>query len=68
MSNQWIKINGSFSLPPKNVIVQTKIEDNTGTRNEQELIYDNNLWWDKNKSMYVYYKPTHWRFKLTNGW
>jgi len=49
------------STPPEGLIVNTKIEDDNGVRNEQELIYSNNLWWHTDKKMYVYYSPTHWK-------
>lgn len=47
-------------LPPDNQVVLTKIDDRLGVRNEQELLRHRNLWWLKDKSMYVYYSPTHW--------
>ncbi len=46
--------------PPANKVLKTKIDDKDGIRNEQELLLDNNLWWYPDKSMYVYYTPTHW--------
>lgn len=48
-------------LPPSDVILDTKIDDADGCRNEQRLIYHNNLWWHPDMSMYVYYSPTHWK-------
>jgi predicted phosphatase len=48
--------------PPTDRLLHTKIEDDKGSRNESELIYSNGLWWVKDKSMYVYYTPTHWAF------
>jgi hypothetical protein len=47
--------------PPKNMVLMTKIEDEDGTRNEQKLILDGNLWFLPDKSTYVYYTPTHWK-------
>jgi hypothetical protein len=46
---------------PKGVVIMTKIDDADGCRNEQELKRDGNLWWLPDGSMYVYYRPTHWR-------
>lgn len=53
----------SEQLPEEGIVVDTKIEDEYGIRNEQELIYKDNLWWLLNPSMYVYYQPTHWSLK-----
>lgn len=50
-------------LPPEGEVVQTMISDAKGTRNEQELIRSGKLWFLKDKSMYVYYTPTHWKSK-----
>ncbi len=47
--------------PPTGVAVETKIDDRAGCRNEQRLVFDRNLWWLKDRSMYVYYTPTHWK-------
>lgn len=58
MSN-WIKIS---EQPPKDgAVVWTKISDNSGDRNEQQLQKRGGLWFVKDGSMYVYYTPTHWR-------
>lgn len=40
-------------------VVLTKI--NPPDRNEQELKRMGNLWFVPDGSMYVYYRPTHWR-------
>lgn len=50
------------SIVPENVILNTKIDDSQGCRNEQKLIKIGNLWWTTDKSMYIYYKPTHWSY------
>ena len=47
---------------PEGVVLMTKIHDNKGSRNEQELIRRGNLWWLTGGSMYVYYTPTHWKY------
>jgi hypothetical protein len=48
--------------PPQGILLWTKIEDKDGTRNKEVLIFDRGLWWMKDRSMYVYYTPTHWAF------
>lgn len=57
---RWIPT--AEQLPPENQIVDTKIDDEKGLRNEYQLIFSRNLWWLPDKSMYVYYSPTHWRY------
>lgn len=57
----WIKV--SSQLPIEGVIVETKISDENGERNLQELIRQGNLWFTPDMRMYVYYTPTHWRAK-----
>ena len=48
---------------PEKVIIWTRIQDEFGfSRNEQQLLKDGNLWWTPDKSMYVYYTPTHWSY------
>lgn len=49
--------------PPENILIETKVDDQDGIRNEQDLIFWKNLWWIEDKSVYVYYCPTHWRLK-----
>lgn len=46
-------------LPPENLVVQTKIDDENGIRNESKLKRVGNLWFVEDGS--VYYRPTHWR-------
>ncbi len=48
-------------LPPEGEVVMTKIDDENGCRNGQELKRKGNLWFFPDDSMYVYYTPTHWR-------
>lgn len=57
---EWMST--SEQLPLENQVVDTKIDDEKGVRNEQELIYIHNRWLLPDKSMYVYYTPTHWRY------
>jgi len=54
----WKKI--TEENPPEKKVLKTKIDDENGVRNEQELINDGNLWWTPDHKMYVYYTPTHW--------
>lgn len=54
---KWVKV--SDELPPTGQTVLTRILDSFGSRNETELIFDR-MWWLKDRSMYVYYNPTHW--------
>lgn len=47
-------------VPPQNVILNTKIHNEQGVRNEQNLILNGKLWFTPDMKMYVYYTPTHW--------
>ncbi|MBH2008348.1 MAG: hypothetical protein I8H71_01475 [Xanthomonadaceae bacterium] len=55
----WIKV--ADQLPPDGAEVETKIDDEGGVRNEQSLKRRGSLWFFPDMSMYVYYRPTHWR-------
>lgn len=56
----WIRVDEQ--PPPVDLVVETKIQDQDGCRNEQSLkLADNGLWFVPSGDMYVYYKPTHWR-------
>jgi hypothetical protein len=57
--NEWIEV--SQVLPKNGVVVETKIDDFRGCRNETTLKRQGNLWFFPDGSMYVYYTPTHWR-------
>jgi len=46
---------------PEDVVVETKIDDQYGVRNIQEMKRRGNMWWYPDGSMYVYYTPTHYR-------
>ena len=62
----WIKV--SQQLPPKETVVETKIDDGRYCRNVQRLKRKGWLWFYPDGSMYVYYTPTHWRYKeVENG-
>lgn len=58
---EWMLV--ADRLPPAGIVVETKIDDGHGVRNEQPLIYKSGLWWFTDMSMYLYYVPTHWRAK-----
>jgi hypothetical protein len=60
VSNPWIRV--SHQSPPINQVVNTKVDDEGGVRNEQELKFDGRLWWHPDGKMYVYYTPTHWSY------
>lgn len=53
--------------PSDGLIVETKIDDDKGCRNEARLKRRGRLWFFPDDSMYVYYTPTHWRLPLTQG-
>ena len=55
---QWIET--SSALPKDGIVVDTKLDDANGLRNEQTLKRQGNLWFYPDGSMYVYYTPTHW--------
>jgi hypothetical protein len=50
-----------ISTAPDGKVVETKIDDGRGVRNEVKLIRQDRLWFFEDMSMYVYYEPTHWR-------
>lgn len=54
--------NTNYSKPNQGWIVDTKIDDSNGIRNEQKLVYKNGRWWHTDMKMYVYYTPTHWKY------
>lgn len=58
--NIWRSVTTDY--PPKNTVIETKIDDEKGERNRATLKHDGNLWWFPDGSMYVYYVPTHWRY------
>ena len=61
----WISC--SDLLPPTDEVVETKIDDEHGPRNIQNLKRFRrepdcrDLWFTPDGGMYVYYTPTHWR-------
>jgi hypothetical protein len=54
---EWLVIETA----PEGVVVETKIDDEKGARNEQRLKRLGRLWLMEDGSMHVYYTPTHWR-------
>jgi len=59
----WISVHKA--LPPSGVIVDTKIDDASGPRNEQPLKRQGRLYFHPDGSTYVYYEPTHWKLRNT---
>ena len=59
--NDWNRVISS--KPREGEVVETKIDDDKGLRNECELIYEHGLWFFPDRSMHTYYTPTHWRYK-----
>jgi hypothetical protein len=55
----WVPVR--TKEPPEGEVVQTKIHDRGGCRNEQPLKRQGSLYFFPDGSMYVYYTPTHWR-------
>lgn len=55
----WISVQEQ--LPEEGVIVITKIDDENGVRNIQKLTRKGNMWFLPDLSVYVYYRPTHWK-------
>jgi hypothetical protein len=57
--NDWI--DATVRVPPEGEVVETKIDDDKGVRNETRLVRLGRLWYLEDRSMYIYYNPTHWR-------
>ena len=55
--SEWQPINTA----PEGQVVETKIDDEHGARNVRLLQRRGRLWFFPDQSMYVYYRPTHWR-------
>jgi len=60
-TDNWISVKDA--LPEIYEVVDTKIDDEYGIRNEAKLYRTGSLWHLKDGSMYVYYTPTHWKPK-----
>lgn len=59
-TDTWVEVRPD-TLPPDGLVVDTKIDDARGCRNEWPLKRSGRLWFYPDGSMYVYYTPTHWR-------
>jgi 3-methyladenine DNA glycosylase Mpg len=57
--HDWIPV--AKELPPEGVEVETKIDDDSGRRNQKTMTLKVRLWFIHGGAMYVYYTPTHWR-------
>jgi hypothetical protein len=57
MKNDW----QPASTAPEGELVDTKIDDDRGVRNQQRLRRRGRLWFIHDDSIYVYYAPTHWK-------
>lgn len=55
----WISVKDN--PPMREIIVETKVDDDKGCRNFANLKLVGNLWFVPDGSTYVYYEPTHWR-------
>lgn len=53
----WLPI----ATAPEGQAVMTKIDDAKGCRNKQVLRRRGSLFFFPDGSMYVYYRPTHWK-------
>jgi hypothetical protein len=68
VSEDWIRCKDR--LPPRDTVVETKIDDAQGCRNMTTLKLitgGGRLWFVPDGVMYVYYSPTHWRAKEACG-
>jgi len=63
--SDWQRVGDT--LPPDGLVVETKIDDSHGCRNEVALMRQGRLWFFPDLSMYVYYTPTHWREAVGEG-
>lgn len=59
MNGKWFAVK--LRTPPEGVVVETKIDDANGVRNEQTLLREGRLWFSPDMGLCVYYTPTHWR-------
>lgn len=57
MASEWQRAETA----PEGEVVDTKIDDRDGVRNEQPLKRKGRLWFFPDGSAYVYYVPTHWK-------
>lgn len=60
--DNWVRT--CDKLPQEGWVVDTKTDFNEGSVwNEQPLVLKGKLWFFPDMSMYVYYTPTHWKYK-----
>lgn len=59
VDSSWTEI--TETSPAQGEPVKTIIADADGVRNEAVLVRIGNLWFFEDRSMYVYYRPTHWK-------
>ena len=57
---RWIRTTDR--LPDEKCLVETKIDDELGLRNQQKLRLHNCLFYSRDYQMHVYYTPTHWSY------
>ena len=60
MTTETIWIPTLESLPPEGFVVETKIDDEHGVRNERRLKRQGRLWFSPDGKLMMYYEPTHW--------
>jgi hypothetical protein len=59
--SKWVALT-EFQ-PPDGLLVETKIDDDKGIRNQCNLVRKGSLFFvNENLSMYIYDSPTHWRY------
>jgi hypothetical protein len=58
---EWVSCD--YQLPPEGEVVLTKSGDQDP--HERPLIRRGTLWYLPDMSMYVYYDPTHWKYRHT---
>lgn len=51
----------SLVVPENGVVVDTVILDKHGCRGRQRLIRIGNAWLSPDRSIHMYYTPTHWK-------
>lgn len=53
--SEWTRTD--WRLPPSGATVEVV----TPGGDQRVLVYESDLWWLPDQSMYVYFTPTHWR-------
>lgn len=57
--SEWQSVTSTPA--PEGEVVETAIIDEHGHRDKRDLVRRGRLWFVPDESMYVYYRPTHWR-------